>query len=142
MSSDCIFCQIVGGDIPSASLYEDEDTYAFLDANPVNMGHTLVVPKEHHRNLLDAPDDIACAVTSTAKKVGNAVMDAVDAGGVNINTNNEAPAFQDIFHYHVHVIPRFADDKYEPWQGDRDYREGEKEEIAKMIHTSLDEKSN
>lgn len=134
---DCIFCKIIDGDIPSAVIYEDEETFAFLDANPVNMGHALVIPKEHHRNILDTPEPVMCEVMRTAKKLTPAIKNAMDAGGVNVTNNNEPAAGQKVFHYHVHIIPRHEGDGFEMWHGDRGYREGEKQEIVEKITNEL-----
>lgn len=136
--SDCIFCKILNGDLPSAQVYEGEDTYAFLDAKPVKMGHTLVVPKEHHRNLIDAPADVVCDVMETAHTLAPAIMESMDADGFNIHINNNEAAFQEVFHLHVHIIPRFENDRFEPWVGERDYQDGEKEEIVEKITGALD----
>lgn len=137
---DCIFCKIISGDLPSANVYEDENTYAFLDAKPINMGHTLVVPKKHYRNIFDTPEETVCQVMKTVKKLAPAIKTAMDADGINIHNNNESAAWQEIFHYHVHIIPRDEGDGYAPWRGDRGYREGEKDEIVSEIQQKIDEK--
>jgi histidine triad (HIT) family protein len=107
---DCIFCKIVSGEIPSHKVEEDERTIAFMDINPWTRGHALVIPKEHSRNLYDIdPEDLA-AVAVAAKRLALRMRDRLGAAGVNALQSNERPALQTVFHYHVHVIPRYPDD--------------------------------
>ncbi len=108
--NDCIFCKIIAGEIPSVKVYEDDDVIAFMDISPVIHGHTLVLPKAHVPNLLEAPDDVLAKVFSVAKRIANAQMKAFHADGVNIHQTNGAAAGQSVFHLHVHVIPRYNDD--------------------------------
>ena len=133
---DCIFCQIVAGDIPSHKVYENDDTLAFLDAHPVNPGHTLVVPKVHHRNILDMPEDVMRPLMQTLKRVAHAIKASVGAEGISIRMNNEPAGGQDVFHAHFHVIPRHEEDDLGNWPQD-EYKEGEAEEIAKNIRENL-----
>lgn len=133
---NCIFCGIARGDIPSEVVYEDESTYAFLDNKPVNKGHTLVVPKQHVRNMLDATPDMHAAVYSTAQKVARAQREALGADGVNISNNNEPAAGQEVFHYHVHVIPRFEGDGLSHWPK-VEYGEGETSEFGAKLTRAL-----
>jgi histidine triad (HIT) family protein len=111
---DCIFCSIVDGDIPSHKVYEDEQTYAFLDANPLARGHALVIPKAHHERVDDMPDDLAAAVGRTIARVAPAVEAAVDAPASTIAYNNGAEAGQEVPHVHAHIVPRFEDDGVGP----------------------------
>jgi len=110
MSEDCLFCQIVDGEIPSHTVYEDEEVYAFLDVNPLAKGHTLVVPKDHHERVRDLPESAAAAIGTTVASVSRAVEDAVDAPATTIAYNNGPEAGQEIDHVHAHVVPRFAGD--------------------------------
>jgi histidine triad (HIT) family protein len=114
MGEDCIFCQIVDGDIPSRTVYEDDRTLAFLDANPLAPGHTLVVPKEHHEQLNDLPPALSGAVGETLGRVTDSVEEAVDADGSTVAFNNGAVAGQEVPHVHGHVVPRFEDDGAHP----------------------------
>ena len=134
--SDCIFCKIVKGEIPSNKIYEDEKTLAFLDIAPVNIGHSLVISKEHYPNIYETPEEIMAEMMKTAKKVSIALK-ALDADGVNIAMNNNFAAGQVVFHSHIHVIPRFTNDGFELWHGKRKYNEGEKEEVAQKIISML-----
>ena len=134
--NDCIFCKVISGDIPSSKIYEDEETFAFLDIRPTNKGHILVVPKEHYNNIFDAPDDVMCALIKTSKKMALVVKQALNARGVNVYMNNESGAGQVVFHTHIHIIPRFERDGLKLWSGSP-YKEGEAEEIMKKILNDL-----
>lgn len=114
---DCIFCKIVAGTIPAERVYEDEHTLAFLDAAPVNPGHTLVVPKKHAADVFEIQEDDWKAIMHAARTVAHMLEKALDAHGVNITTNNRPAAGQVVFHSHVHVIPRFEGDGFEHWKG-------------------------
>lgn len=125
--SDCIFCKIVSKEIPSISIYEDENIYAFADIHPVNLGHTLVVPKKHYENLYGTPDSELHKIMEVVKKISVAIKKASGADGINIEMNNDPAAGQIIFHFHVHVVPRFINDGYRHWKGP----EKTSEEISK-----------
>ncbi|MDR1791155.1 MAG: HIT family protein [Propionibacteriaceae bacterium] len=104
----CIFCEIVAGNIPSKKVYEDDVAYAFLDINPFHAGHTLVIPKRHVDRLTDDPTalgEIAPAVTAVAALL----QEKLGAEGLNLLINSGAVAGQEVFHLHVHLIPRYAD---------------------------------
>ncbi|NLV13069.1 HIT family protein [Haloarcula argentinensis] len=114
MSEDCIFCQIVTGDIPGRTVYEDDTVLAFLDANPLSPGHTLVIPKAHHERLNDTPADVAGEVMSTLHELVPAVEAAVDAPASTVAFNNGEEAGQEVPHVHGHIVPRFEDDGGRP----------------------------
>jgi histidine triad (HIT) family protein len=103
---DCIFCKIIAGEIPSFGLYEDDATFAFMDINPANDGHALVVPKHHSRDLFAISDDSIARSVSTAKKVAAAVEKTLSPGGINLVQCNGPAAGQSVFHFHLHVLPR------------------------------------
>jgi histidine triad (HIT) family protein len=107
---DCIFCKIVAGDIPSTRVDEDERTVAFMDLNPATRGHVLVAPKVHYPDLLaiDAENLAACA--STAQRVAARMVDKLGADGVNLLNSCGSAAWQTVFHFHLHVIPRYVGD--------------------------------
>jgi len=111
---DCIFCQIVAGDIPGRTVYEDDTVLAFLDANPLSPGHTLVIPKAHHERLNDTPADVAGEVLSTLHELVPAVEAAVDAPASTVAFNNGEAAGQEVPHVHGHIVPRFSDDGGRP----------------------------
>ena len=113
--SDCIFCKIVAGEIPSHKVYEDDHVFAFLDIKPLNPGHTLVVPKHHMENLLETSLEEARVLMDALKAIAPAVLRAVGASACNISTNNGRAAGQVVFHTHFHIIPRHEDDGYAPW---------------------------
>jgi histidine triad (HIT) family protein len=113
---DCLFCKIVAGEIPSTKVYEDERTIAFMDINPGTRGHLLVVPRVHVDDLHEISDDDLLAVARTARTMAARVLDRLGADGVNVIQNNGSAAWQTVFHYHVHVVPRYEDDPIRlPW---------------------------
>ena len=134
---NCLFCKIANGEIPANIVYEDDLTLAFLDINPVNPGHTLVIPKKHFRNIFDIEEEQAEAVMRTTLKVANAIKSSLRPDGMNLFQCNEAAATQEVFHFHLHIIPRFEDDSIVlQWN----QQQGEPEElkkIAKKIKASL-----
>ena len=97
---DCLFCKIAAGEIPSATLYEDEDFRVILDLGPASKGHALILPKEHYRNLYDIDEDVAAKAMVLAKKMAVKMKDALGCDGFNIVQNNEEPAGQTVFHFH------------------------------------------
>ena len=137
MSIDCLFCKIVNGEINSDKVYEDENVFVFLDIHPVNNGHTLVVPKKHSTNIYDVETTDFANVMQTAKKVAVALKKVLAMDGVNIHMNNEKSGGQAVFHTHVHVIPRYADDGLVHWGSRGAYAEGEAKELAQKINSLL-----
>lgn len=118
MNSDCIFCKIIAGEIPSTKIYEDEDTLAFLDISPIVKGHTLVIPKCHHNPITQTPDDVLAKCICVAKKIAQAQTEALGADGVNLHQANGSAAGQVVPHIHFHVIPRFDSDGHHwNWSG-------------------------
>lgn len=117
MQNTELFKKIITGEIPSEKVYEDDHVFAFLDITPVNIGHTLVVPKVWSENLLDTDPEILGHVIKAVQKVAIAVKKATGATGINLHQNNGASAGQKVFHLHFHVIPRFENDGYETWHG-------------------------
>ena len=111
---DCIFCRIVDGDIPSRTVYEDDDVLAFLDVNPLAPGHTLVIPKAHHERLNDLPADIGSEVFAALHRLTPTVEAAVDASASTVAFNNGGAAGQEVPHVHGHIVPRFGDDGGRP----------------------------
>jgi histidine triad (HIT) family protein len=107
---ECIFCKIVAGDLPSHKIDEDDKTLAFMDINPWTRGHSLVIPKEHSRNIYDAdPADLA-ATHVAAQRLAQRMRERLDCEGINVVQSSEPVAMQTVFHTHVHVIPRYSDD--------------------------------
>ncbi|MCK9360728.1 HIT family protein [Patescibacteria group bacterium] len=114
---ETIFSKILSGEIPCEKIYEDDFAFAFLDINPVNPGHALVIPKTWSAGFLDASEDTICRLIPAIQKVAKAVKEATGAEGVNIIQNEGAVAGQKVFHLHFHVIPRHAGDGREHWHG-------------------------
>jgi histidine triad (HIT) family protein len=134
---DCLLCKIIAGEVPSKIVYEDEQTFAFLDIHPVNIGHTLVVPKVHYTNLYDTPDETLAHLISVIKRLSAAIKSAVNADGINIEINNDPAAGQVIMHTHIHIVPRFKGDGFENWRGPRDHSDSEREEVRQKIQSVL-----
>jgi histidine triad (HIT) family protein len=113
---DCIFCKIVAGELPATKLDEDERTITFMDINPGTRGHALVIPKAHSKDLLEIdPGDLA-AVSQAAQRLARRMPDALGADGVNLINSCGAAAWQTVFHFHLHVLPRYEDDTVRlPW---------------------------
>ena len=107
--ADCIFCKIIAGEIPSSKVYEDNQVVAFLDISQVTPGHTLVVPKQHFRNLLEMDADSSSQLFAHVPDIARKVMKATGAAGMNIINNNEEIAGQTVFHTHVHLAPRYEE---------------------------------
>lgn len=132
----CLFCKIIAGEIPAHKIYEDEEVFAFLDIHPINPGHTLVVPKAHYANLVDAPPELLASLIKATQKIAKAVISATGMDNFNLGVNNGSLAGQVIFHLHFHIMPRYADDHHQLWHG-QDYKAGEAEEIAGKIRKLL-----
>ena len=107
---NCIFCKIANGEIPSTTLYEDEDFRVILDMGPATRGHALLLPKEQYANLFELDDELAAKALVTAKKVAARMKDALGADGFNLVQNNGEAAGQTVFHFHMHLIPRYEND--------------------------------
>ena len=136
---DCIFCKIVRGEIPSFKVYENEQVFAFEDINPISLGHTLIVPKNHAENLWEiTPDDLS-AIHLASKKIARALRKAIDAAGIACLQLNGREVNQVVMHYHLHLIPRSQNDPELPmttWelkQGDMDRIKKAAEKIAAAL---------
>ena len=113
---DCLFCKIVAGEVPATVVGEDERTVSFMDINPATRGHALVVPREHSVDLLEVGQDDLAAVAAAAKRLAARAKDALGADGVNLLNSCGSAAWQTVFHFHIHVIPRYRDDPLKlPW---------------------------
>ncbi|HEX5310048.1 MAG TPA: HIT family protein [Solirubrobacteraceae bacterium] len=124
---ECVFCKIVAGELPATIVDEDEQTIAFMDINPATRGHALVVPREHAVDLLEIESAQLAAVNAAAQRLAGRVKQALEADGVNLINSCGAAAWQTVFHFHLHVIPRYEGDPLRlPWQP----RPGDVEEIA------------
>ena len=113
---DCLFCKIVAGEIPATIIAEDERTIAFMDINPATRGHALVIPRAHARDLHEIDTEDLKAVAAAAQGVAARAVQQLGAAGVNLLNSNGSAAWQTVFHFHMHVIPRYADDPLRlPW---------------------------
>ena len=134
---ECIFCKILDGDIPSIKLYEDDETFAFMDINPLHDGHALIIPKEHHPNIFETPADVLVSVSRTTQVIAKAVQKALAPDGINILQANGHGAAQSVFHIHFHVVPRKnGDDAKLNWglrPGDMDHIANVAEQIRDAL---------
>jgi len=111
MENDCIFCKIAGGEIPAATIYEDDCFKVILDLGPATKGHALIIPKEHFTNIYDITEEVAAKVLPLAQRVIKAMTAILDCEGYNVVQNNGEVAGQSVFHFHMHLIPRYREDK-------------------------------
>lgn len=126
---NCIFCKIANGGIPSKTIYEDKDFRAILDLAPATKGHALILPKEHYSNLFELPEEMASKVMILTQKLASQMKDRLECDGFNIMQNNGEVAGQTIFHFHMHLIPRYHGDNQKiEW----DKREPDSEELESI----------
>jgi histidine triad (HIT) family protein len=129
MPDDCIFCAIASGDGPAEIVQEDDATVAFMDINPWTRGHALVIPRNHSRNLYEIEDQDLAATTAAAARLARIMRDKLGCDGINVINSCEPAAWQTVFHFHLHVIPRYDDD---PLQLPTRPREADKGELAEL----------
>jgi histidine triad (HIT) family protein len=126
---DCLFCGIVAGSIPSETIDSDERTVAFMDINPATPGHALVVPREHSADLLEIGEDDLTATILAAQRLSRRMKEALEADGIDLINACGAAAWQTVFHFHIHVVPRYEDDPLKlPWVPEP----GDSDEIARI----------
>lgn len=134
---DCIFCKIANGEIPSTTLYEDDKFRVILDLAPASKGHALILSKEHFANLYELDDAYAAEVMLLAKKMATAMTEALGADGFNLVQNNGETAGQTVFHFHLHLIPRYSDaPQILEWEQNETTKE-QLAEIAKAVAEAL-----
>lgn len=109
--ADCIFCKIAKGEIPSATIYEDEKFRVILDLGPASKGHALILPKEHYADIYEIPEDLAGEAYQLAARLAKKMTEALKCDGFNIVQNNKETAGQTVFHFHMHLIPRYEKDQ-------------------------------
>ncbi len=138
MTTDCVFCKIRDGQIPSLKIFEDEQTLAFMDINPLNSGHCLVITKNHAATLFEAQVDDLQAAIATAQRVALAIRDGLKPDGLNMLQANGAAAFQSVPHFHLHLIPRWTNDgKGFDWKlvaGNREHIMKAGERLRALLH--------
>lgn len=132
---NCIFCKIAAGEIPSATLYEDQDFRVILDLGPASKGHALILPKEHFANLYEIPEDLAGKAMKLAKKMVTAMTEALGCDGFNVLQNNGEVAGQTVFHFHMHLIPRYEGDSVGELWTPGSLTEEDREEIINKLRS-------
>lgn len=132
VDQNCIFCKIAGGEIPSSTVYEDEDFRVILDLGPASKGHALILPKQHYKDLCELDEAVAARVMPLAAKIGKAMKKSLGCAGFNVVQNNGTEAGQTVFHFHVHIIPRYEGG---PSMVTWDPGKAEPEELAKISAT-------
>lgn len=136
--SDCIFCKLANGEIPTATLYENEDFRVILDAGPATKGHCLILPKAHYADIYDIPDEVLEKAAVLARKMSIRLTKALACDGLNVVQNNKPAAGQTVFHFHMHLIPRYVDDKQHILWKPGELSEEAKEEILKAVADTAD----
>ncbi|MBI5655226.1 HIT family protein [Candidatus Uhrbacteria bacterium] len=134
--SDCLFCKIISKDLPADIVYEDDKVIAILDIHPVNPGHTLVMPKAHTVQLLDASEETVRELMAATRKIAEAITKGLETDAFNLEMNCGPVAGQVIPHLHLHIVPRYAEDGLKHWPG-KSYAEGEAATVAEKIKNSL-----
>ncbi len=129
---DCVFCKIVKGEIPAALIHEDELSLAFLDVNPVNFGHTLLIPKDHHRAMVNVPDELLGELYKTAKRLMLAVREGTKADYVALSVVGV-----DVPHFHIHLIPRFFNDGLAGFWPTKKYDDDNLNKFAEQIRARV-----
>ena len=138
--SSCIFCKIIAGEIPSVKIYEDDLVFAFMDIAPINLGHILVIPKEHHESASSIPEATAGRMMKVGSRLGIALKRALDYDAYNLHLADGKAAGQVVMHAHLHVIPRGAEDEFRWNWRQLNYPEGKMAEIAAEISAKLNDK--
>ncbi len=138
MQNNCIFCRIVAGEIPSAAVYEDEDFKVIMDISPAAKGHAVILPKRHCANLYELDDDTASKALIVARKVAKAIREELKCDGINLLQNNGEAAGQSVFHFHIHLIPRYNNDTVNMSWTHGSYGEGEAAALAQAIAKRID----
>lgn len=131
--NNCIFCKIANGEIPSRTLYEDDDFRVIMDLAPATKGHSLILPKEHYKNIYEIADGTAAKVLPLAKKMAALMTEKLGADGFNIVQNNNEIAGQTVFHFHMHLIPRYNDDNQNLVMKPQEMTDAQLDEIKDMI---------
>jgi histidine triad (HIT) family protein len=133
MQLNCIFCKIIAGEIPSATVYEDEDFKAIMDISPAAKGHMILLPKKHSANLLELDDETAKKALLVTRKLAKALKEELGCDGINLLQNNGEAAGQMVFHFHMHLIPRYHNDQVKTTWPQGKYEDGEAAALAASI---------
>ena len=135
--TDCIFCKIVKGELPSAKIYEDDDVFAFMNLMPVTRGHSLVVPKKHSDDILQADSQDLNKTINMARRIADAAMKALGTDSFTITNNRGEHSGRTVHHLHFHVIPRYSTDGLKPWPQQPELELKTRKEIAEAIKKNL-----
>ena len=130
---NCIFCKLANGDIPTNSIYEDDDFKVILDASPATKGHSLIIPKAHYKDIYEIDEELAGKAFKLAKKLTISMTDKLGCEGFNILQNNKEVAGQTVFHFHMHLIPRYKEGKSILTWGHEEFTPEEMEDICKSL---------
>lgn len=133
MDKNCVFCKIIGNEIPSSTLYEDENFMAIMDISPANKGHVIILSKSHIKDVCELDENSAKNAMVVVKKLANAIKKELGCDGLNVLQNNGVAAGQTVFHYHIHLIPRFNDDTVKIEWINKSYGEGEAKLLCDAI---------
>lgn len=139
MINNCVFCSIIGHEIPSATIYEDEKVIAILDIAPSAKGHTVLIPKKHSKDIFELPEEDAAHIFTVAKKIAGVLKEELQCDGINILQNNGKAAGQTVFHLHVHIIPRYENDTIKLTWTPGEYKEGEMQVLAGTLARKVKE---
>ena len=137
VKDDCIFCALANGAIPTNKIYEDDNFTVILDASPANKGHALILPKQHYDNLFEIDDAVSAKVLPLAKKIATALKEEFGCDGVNVVQNNGTAAGQTVFHFHVHIIPRYDNDGCNIGWPQKEVNNEEQSELAAKLSARL-----
>jgi histidine triad (HIT) family protein len=133
MNNNCIFCRIIGKEIPSSTIYEDENFQVIMDISPASKGHAILIPKKHITNLFEMDENTASKALVVAARVANAMKEELKCEGLNILQNNGEVAGQTVFHFHIHLIPRYSNDSVHITWKTGSYGDGEASALAESI---------
>lgn len=134
---DCIFCKLANGEIPTATLYEDDDFRVILDQGPATKGHALILPKKHYANIYELPEELAARAMVLAKRMAGTMTEALNCDGFNLVQNNGEAAGQTVFHFHMHLIPRYNNDHAGITWNSGTLEEDVKEEILAAVKEKI-----
>ena len=137
MDKNCIFCRIIGNEIPSTTLYEDDNFRVIMDISPAAKGHAIIVAKKHFANIFEMDEEIVSKAFGVATKVAKAMKEELMCDGMNILQNNGEAAGQTVFHFHIHLIPRFKNDSVTITWDKESYGVGEAEAVAEAIRKRI-----
>jgi len=133
----CVFCKIVKGEIDSAKIYEDNEVFAFLDINPLSLGHTLIIPKSHFENIFDINENILQKIIVVTKNISQKIKNNLNADGIRLSQFNGSVAGQEVMHFHLHVIPKYENDELSKNFKSKEVNLEELKKIASKLATDL-----